>query len=246
MDGDAAARAGLRAAQREHRDEIAARWQEALIPAGLVPHSGGTVSRHLRVLTERMSALLLAEPFAPEAARALGTALVRLGYGQPAALGRTLEVLGNTLMTGLSVTNRAALQPRLVALLGELAAGFAEESRAAILATQGHLRDAQLTALAETRAALRASEVRLHSVATNAPVILFALDRAGVVTFIAGRGLVAVGRSARELIGRTLLVGLGAAPQVPGYVRRALAGEAFSTPVAVNEGSFGERENIVR
>lgn len=117
MDGDAAARAGLRAAQRERRDEIAARWQEALIPAGLVPHSGATVSRHLRALTERMSALLLAEPFAPKAARALGTALVRLGYGQPAALGRTLEVLGNALALEPSIADPATLQPRLTALL---------------------------------------------------------------------------------------------------------------------------------
>ncbi len=59
-----------------------------------------------------------------------------------------------------------------------------------------------LGALEKSQATLRQSEERLRTVVSNAPVILFALDREGRFTFLQGRGLGALDSEA--LIGRSV------------------------------------------
>ena len=82
-------------------------------------------------------------------------------------------------------------------------------------------------------AALRASEARLRAVVGNAPVILFTLDEAGVVTLAAGRGLVTLGHTPEETIGYPVF-SEGPCPSAIGdYARRALAGETVEGCVAM-------------
>jgi len=78
------------------------------------------------------------------------------------------------------------------------------------------------TALAE---ALRASEQHLRTVVAHTPVILFALDPAGVVTLAEGNGLAALGLAGGEAVGRSALAAHRDAPAVLTDLRRALAGE---------------------
>jgi len=90
-----------------------------------------------------------------------------------------------------------------------------------------------VTARRQAEAALRASEARLRIVVGNAPVILFTLDTKGVVTFVSGRSLIALGHAAAEVLGYPVFAG-GACPSAIGdYARRALAGEAVEARVAV-------------
>src|SRR5206468_2668482 len=84
--------------------------------------------------------------------------------------------------------------------------------------------------------ALRESEARLRAVIDEAPVVLFALDRAGTVTFSGGKGLARLGLEPGQRVGQPIgdaLAQTFAPAKV--YFDRAFAGE----PVAWT-GSLGE------
>ena len=79
--------------------------------------------------------------------------------------------------------------------------------------------------------ALRASEDKLRAVVENMPLVLFTLDRAGVTTFAAGRGLTALGYTADSALGHAVFADHARGREVAGYVRRALDGESFEARV---------------
>jgi PAS domain S-box-containing protein len=66
----------------------------------------------------------------------------------------------------------------------------------------GFARD--VTARRRTEEALRNSELRLRTVVSNAPLILFAFDAAGVLTFCEGKGLAGWGLDPATLTGRSV------------------------------------------
>jgi two-component system cell cycle sensor histidine kinase/response regulator CckA len=78
---------------------------------------------------------------------------------------------------------------------------------------------------------LQASKQRLRTVVAGAPVILFALDPSGKFTLSEGKGLQALGVRPGLLAGRSFFELLGDVPQAVADVRRALAGESFTTMV---------------
>jgi len=82
------------------------------------------------------------------------------------------------------------------------------------------------------------AEERLHAVVTNAPIILFAVDRAGTITLSAGRGLAALGLQPGELVGRSAWASALPVPGLAEDLRRALAGEAFTATATVRGVSF--------
>ena len=81
--------------------------------------------------------------------------------------------------------------------------------------------------------ALRENKERLRTVIAGAPLVLFALDRHGVFTMVEGRGLDALGLRPGLLIGRSAFELYADLPQALADVRRALAGETFSSVVEV-------------
>jgi len=82
-----------------------------------------------------------------------------------------------------------------------------------------------------TQAAL---EERLRTVVSNAPVILYALDREGTLTLAEGKGLEALGLKPGEVVGRTIFDLYHDVPKIVEDVRRALAGEAFVSTVELD------------
>jgi PAS domain S-box-containing protein len=72
------------------------------------------------------------------------------------------------------------------------------------------------------------AEGRLRHLLAHAPIILFAYDRDGMVTFSDGRGLERLGFRPKELEGRSVFDIYANDPAVLAYARRALAGEEFS------------------
>jgi PAS domain S-box-containing protein len=76
-----------------------------------------------------------------------------------------------------------------------------------------------------TDAALRESEQLLRAVVSGAPIMLYALDRNGVVTLSEGKGLAAIGRRSGEAVGRSMFELLRDAPTFAVPFRRALDGE---------------------
>ncbi len=85
----------------------------------------------------------------------------------------------------------------------------------------------------QMEAALQTSEERLRTVAANAPIVLFALDRSGVFTLSEGKGLNALGVKPGEAVGRSVFELYRNVPAITSNIRRALAGEAFSASVEV-------------
>jgi len=82
------------------------------------------------------------------------------------------------------------------------------------------------------------AEERLRTVVDHAPLILFATDRAGVITLSEGRGLAALGRQPGELVGQSAWVNAVLVPDLPEALRRALAGEAFTATTTVRRATF--------
>ncbi len=86
--------------------------------------------------------------------------------------------------------------------------------------------------------ALRKAEERLRSVVANAPVVLFAIDEAGIFTLSEGRGLAALGLSPGEVVGRSVFELYRDFPQILDNIRRAMAGEEFMSTVDLGPIAF--------
>ncbi|MBX6341764.1 MAG: PAS domain-containing protein, partial [Thermomicrobiaceae bacterium] len=221
----------LRAILSERCEAVAEEWCAALSSMAFAARGPAVVRPRIGALTERVIDLLLAEPLDQAATREIGAALVELGFHESAALNQTHEVLGHRLVADLPPEERFVLQDRLVTLLGAVAAGFIDRVQTTILAEQERVRAALLTAHQETEAALRATEARLRLVVDHAPLILFAFDRAGVITLSQGRALAALGYRPGEGVGRCVWKAVMDAPAARAALQRALAGEACATRI---------------
>jgi PAS domain-containing protein len=73
-------------------------------------------------------------------------------------------------------------------------------------------------------------------VIADAPVLMFALDRDGAITFHDGAALVTLREkaAAREMVGRSALEVWKDHPEIVRNIRRALAGEAFTTIIEMH------------
>ncbi|HTS68306.1 MAG TPA: PAS domain S-box protein, partial [Terriglobia bacterium] len=94
--------------------------------------------------------------------------------------------------------------------------------------------------VAERTAELAHSKAQLETVTANAPIILFATDAQGVFTVHTGKAIAATGRKPGDLVGKHYLSFLPEWPEAVECIRRALAGESFTTVLAVPTGSTFE------
>jgi len=119
-----------------HHTTIIAAWSTAMITAGLSLPTPIVRSRFASLL-EQITAALLADSCDRAAAERIGAAFAELLDSHPGALGGTLEVLGRELLAPLPADTVLALQPRLAAIVGALAAGWARrvQERARMTAT---------------------------------------------------------------------------------------------------------------
>ena len=85
---------------------------------------------------------------------------------------------------------------------------------------------------------LTRTEERLRNVIGNAPVILFALDRSGVLTLSEGKGLDAFGLKPGQLVGQSIFDIYRDLPSLDSNARRALAGETVTFVTEVNMSSL--------
>jgi len=194
-------RAQLLQVLRSRRDAIADGWHKAIARTSFVPLDAVGVRRRLLELTEQVITLLIAEPFEHGKAEAIGAALARFHCVQPEALGRTQEVLARQFVEGLPAGLAVALQPRLAALLGGLAAGFFRQSRETMLVEQEQISRALITHLGRTEEALGMSE-ETGQVLLNAPADpMLLIDPAGIIVALNQAMADALGKGADELVG---------------------------------------------
>jgi signal transduction histidine kinase len=118
------------------RDTIVNRWLAAIAP--IVPELDAAEAKsHLSAWTQQATNLLLAESLEREKARSIGEALASEISAKAQVLGKTLETLAQQLTEGLSIEQSAALQPRLIGLLSELAVGFTLKKESLTLSLRG-------------------------------------------------------------------------------------------------------------
>ncbi|MDN5698226.1 MAG: PAS domain S-box protein, partial [Rubrobacter sp.] len=87
-------------------------------------------------------------------------------------------------------------------------------------------------------ASLRESEERLRSITSEAPVVIFQTNLEGRFEFVAGKGMEALGINPEDLVGESFHDAFADSPDVIEAMRRAYAGEEFSTTVEVQGVTF--------
>lgn len=92
-----------------------------------------------------------------------------------------------------------------------------------------------ITKQSRTEEALRMSEARLQTVIANAPVILWTMDRKGVITFIEGEGLKALGFDPEALTGVSAFDVFTDNEEAQDQVTRAIGGEEFTDRLHLGE-----------
>jgi PAS domain S-box-containing protein len=89
-------------------------------------------------------------------------------------------------------------------------------------------------------------EERLRTVVANAPIVLFAMDREGIITLSEGKGLEGLGTKPGENVGHSIFDVYRGAPKIIENVRRALSGEAVAPVVEVRDKLFESRYTPIR
>jgi diguanylate cyclase (GGDEF)-like protein/PAS domain S-box-containing protein len=101
--------------------------------------------------------------------------------------------------------------------------------------------DRGITKRKRAEQALRESEERLRLVVSNAPVIVFAVDRDGIFTLSEGNGLEAMGLRPGEAVGLSIFDMFADIADMEDNLKRALAGEAFTNITEVAGVTFETR-----
>ena len=86
--------------------------------------------------------------------------------------------------------------------------------------------------------ALRESQERLSALVASAPIVLFALDRDGIVTHLEGSGLETAGLKPGEAVGRSAFELYDRYPKALAFLRRALSGETFQETIEIGALTF--------
>ncbi|HEU4710609.1 MAG TPA: PAS domain S-box protein [Pyrinomonadaceae bacterium] len=113
---------------------------------------------------------------------------------------------------------------------------FTAEGKSAVLAV---FRD--VTEKKHAREALRKAEKRLRTVVGSAPLILFATDKNGVFTLCEGEGLKSLSLVPGGLVGKSVFDVYADAPKAGENIKRALAGESFTSTLSIDDLVFDVR-----
>jgi diguanylate cyclase (GGDEF)-like protein/PAS domain S-box-containing protein len=97
-----------------------------------------------------------------------------------------------------------------------------------------------------TESALQESEAKLRTLVTNVPVVLFAIDRNGILTHSEGKGLESIGMKPGEAVGKSVWDLYRQYPDVLEHIRLALSGDAHTATVRLGEISFETRYSPYR
>ncbi len=151
-----------RSALQRQGDIIAIAWYQAVASTSLTTMSPAEVQQRLADLAKQAILLLFAQTFDEAKAQSLGVALVRLGFSQADALNRTLDVLATRLVADLQAEQAVAMQPRLAAVLGGVAAGFLHQVREKVLDEQEQIRSALIASVKSAEASLLESFEQLE------------------------------------------------------------------------------------
>jgi len=183
--------------------------------------------------------------FEPWKWRVIATAPEEQVYGAVNRLGVLVLALGAAGTLAIALT-LMLLTRRVTAPLSELVQG-AERVGRGDLTTEIPVRTSDETGIlarsfnemiGELRALYSRLEERLATVVSNAPIVVFALDRDGAMTLLEGKGLDALGLRSDEVAGRRLAEVFDRSPGMVAAAEAALKGETVSSVAALDDQVF--------
>ncbi|MGH4025756.1 MAG: EAL domain-containing protein [Pseudonocardiaceae bacterium] len=184
-----------RGARPDSLTRLARAWWAAISTTISVPMSDGQVEDFLAGLLDRLVEALGRDPYRPQAAARVGALLVAKGFTGRQGLARTLTILAQELPAQPGLRTVEDLTGKVTALLGELAAGYAQALRRRTLDQQEDIRRA---------IALREGEDRFRETfgTTAVGIAISTLD--GTITETNGALAAILGCSPGELTGREI------------------------------------------
>lgn len=102
-----------------------------------------------------------------------------------------------------------------------------------------------IAAQRQAEEALHESEKRLHTVISNVPVTLFALDSKGRYSLLEGKGLEGLDINPEDLLGQSVMEAHLHLPQLGEDILRIPPGESYSTTVETDKGGWEVHSNSI-
>ncbi|NJO82214.1 MAG: helix-turn-helix transcriptional regulator [Blastochloris sp.] len=222
-------------------DAITEAWYHALLPTGFSTRSLPQLRQELGGLTESLITALLTEPFAPNLGDLIGVALANLGLQSPESLRATLTVLPEALVANLSEEDRSLLFPRITALHAAIGTGLFVAVRQRINTAHEQNHAALAAAHAAVQIRCQRMEEHLRAITLHVPLVLFTINRKGIITFIIGRGLASLDVTPDQLVGRAIAEVASEQPTIVMAVEAALQGEVVNVLIHAQTRLFETR-----
>ena len=181
------------------RRRFAAAWAHALMGTSYVPMTSSEVEGRLRGYTERLVEVLVSEPFNVAEIRGVGADLVAVHFTSAESLARTVDLVGEELLSVLRLPETDEWRARVSALQGALCAGFMQAARKRTLDEQEAIRQAVLDARDAVEQALRTSEARFRAIFAEAAIGIGIADIGGRILEVNASMRRILGRPAEEL-----------------------------------------------
>lgn len=108
---------------------LAREWAYVISMTAYLPLTHTEVEQHLLHLVNRLFDAVLSEPFDPTPAAGVGARLVEMHFVGRDSIRRSAEVLGKALVNQTEVPDVDRLAERVIAVLGEMMAGYGEALR---------------------------------------------------------------------------------------------------------------------
>jgi diguanylate cyclase (GGDEF)-like protein/PAS domain S-box-containing protein len=164
---------------RRERALVARKWAYQITTTTYIPLPYPDIEAELLRLVDTLFDAVLGESFNPEPAAEVGRRLVAMNCVGAATFGRTMDVLGTTLLGQGELRDVPGLPDKVVALLSTLSAGYVEAMRQHTLNQQDDLNRTLITLGRDSRLALRAAHARLDAFFAHATVGVAITDTEG-------------------------------------------------------------------
>nr|WP_232327957.1 EAL domain-containing protein [Kibdelosporangium sp. MJ126-NF4]CEL15362.1 diguanylate cyclase/phosphodiesterase (GGDEF & EAL domains) with PAS/PAC sensor(s) [Kibdelosporangium sp. MJ126-NF4]CTQ95599.1 diguanylate cyclase/phosphodiesterase (GGDEF & EAL domains) with PAS/PAC sensor(s) [Kibdelosporangium sp. MJ126-NF4] len=148
------------------RDKLARKWAYLMCHNTYIPLSQQELEDQLRDMVAQLVVAVRAEPADTGLAERLTERLVAMNCADSVCLRCTVDVLGRGLLQSRQLRDVARLAEKVIAVIGAIAASFAESIRKSVFTQQEEVEEALVMAVRDARWNLKASEARFDEVAT--------------------------------------------------------------------------------
>jgi diguanylate cyclase (GGDEF)-like protein/PAS domain S-box-containing protein len=161
------------------RTRLTKKWAYLVAQSNYLPLTHGEIDAQFGAMLDQLIRAAEAEPMDTAAAARVGRQLVALNCVSEDTLTCTVDVLGDGLLVQPELRGRRQVAQRVVAVLGALAAGYADSTKQSIFEQQQNLTKSLFTAAKETQQSLIAAVARFDETAAASASGIGITDRVG-------------------------------------------------------------------